>query len=87
MLQLLRDKTKNEDFVIILAAVIDDKPVLMASVSNLAQSRGVKAGELVQIGSVILGGGGGGKADLAQGGGVDAGKLEDALAEIRKSLS
>ncbi|NDE88550.1 MAG: alanine--tRNA ligase [Micrococcales bacterium] len=87
VLQLLRDKTKNEDFVIILAAVIDDKPVLMASVSNLAQSRGVKAGELVRIGSAILGGGGGGKADLAQGGGVDAGKLEDALAEIRKSLS
>jgi alanyl-tRNA synthetase len=34
----------------------------------------------------VLGGGGGGKPDLAQGGGTDPAKIDDALAEIRRHL-
>ena len=83
----LRDRTSTENSVICLAAVIEGKPVLMVSVSSSAQTSGVKAGDLVRVGSAVLGGGGGGKADLAQGGGVDAAKLDDAFAEIRKLLS
>jgi len=83
----LRDRTSTENSVICLATVIEGKPVLMVSVSSSAQTSGVKAGDLVRVGSAVLGGGGGGKADLAQGGGVDAAKLDDAFAEIRKLLS
>ena len=83
----LRDRTSAENSVICLATVIEGKPVLMVSVSSSAQTSGVKAGDLVRVGSAVLGGGGGGKADLAQGGGVDAAKLDDAFAEIRKLLS
>jgi alanyl-tRNA synthetase len=47
----------------------------------------VKAGALVKIGSTVLGGGGGGKDDFAQGGGVHADKIDEAIKEMRVALS
>jgi alanyl-tRNA synthetase len=47
----------------------------------------VKAGELVKIGSTVLGGGGGGKDDFAQGGGSDAGRAQEALEAIAAKLA
>lgn len=87
LIMKLRDKTTGEPTVICLAAVVDSKPVLLISANQMAQEAGAKAGELVRIGSVVLGGGGGGKPDLAQGGGVDPSKIDFAFAEIEKSLS
>jgi alanyl-tRNA synthetase len=51
-----------------------------------AQDKGAKAGDLVRLASQILGGGGGGKADMAQGGGSDASKIAEALLAITESL-
>jgi alanyl-tRNA synthetase len=43
-------------------------------------TKGYKAGELVSVASKVLGGGGGGKPELAQGGGTNVEKLSQAIA-------
>ena len=63
------------------------RPVLVAATSDAARAAGVKAGELVKIGSTVLGGGGGGKDDFAQGGGTDATKSRQALEAIAAKLA
>jgi alanyl-tRNA synthetase len=57
------------------------------AVNRAAQDIGIHAGNLVKTASLVLGGGGGGKADIAQGGGQDLAKVNDALAAIKTSLS
>ena len=82
----LRDEMSGEVAVIALAASIDGKPVVIVAANQNAQAKGAKAGDLVRLASQILGGGGGGKPDMAQGGGSDASKIEEALLAITESL-
>jgi len=82
----LRDEFSSEPGVVALAAVVDGKPVVIVAANKDAQDLGAKAGDLVRLASQILGGGGGGKADMAQGGGSDASKIADALQAITESL-
>lgn len=79
-------KAQSENSVILLSSVVDGKVVLICAVSPEAVKSGVKAGELVKIGSTILGGGGGGKDDFAQGGGVSVDKMNEAFSEIEKTI-
>ncbi len=74
----IREKLK---FTIgVLAGIIDGKIVLVATVTDdLIQTKGIKAGEVVKEVSKIVGGTGGGKPHLAQGGGKDIEKLDEAL--------
>jgi alanyl-tRNA synthetase len=60
--------------------------LLVAAVSPEAIKLGIKAGDLIKIGSATLGGGGGGKDDFAQGGGVDISAISKALNEITKLI-
>ncbi|MDR0366084.1 MAG: alanine--tRNA ligase [Bifidobacteriaceae bacterium] len=60
--------------------------VLVVAVNNAGQTAGLKAGELVGIASRVLGGGGGGKPGLAQGGGPDGAKLDEAWTAIGQAL-
>lgn len=83
----LRDKMDSENYVIALACVVEGKPVLMVASSEQAQKAGIKAGDLVKVGSAIMGGGGGGKPDFAQGGGSNPEMTSDALAEIKRMLA
>jgi alanyl-tRNA synthetase len=82
----LRDELSSDAAVVALAAVIDGKPVVIVAANKDAQDKGAKAGDLVRLASQILGGGGGGKADMAQGGGSDASKIAEALLAITESL-
>ncbi len=66
--------------VVILGAEFESRPTVMVACGQQAIEQGIKAGELAKAASAELGGGGGGKADLAQGGGTDAGKLDAAIA-------
>jgi alanyl-tRNA synthetase len=59
----------------------------VAAVNDTGQAAGLAAGELVRTFAPVLGARGGGKADLAQGAGGDAGKLGDAFAAIRVALA
>ena len=79
-------KAQSENSVILLSSIVEGKVVLICAVSPEAIKSGIKAGELVKIGSTILGGGGGGKDDFAQGGGVSVDKINEAFSEIEKTI-
>ncbi|HEX7225277.1 MAG TPA: alanine--tRNA ligase [Candidatus Limnocylindria bacterium] len=68
-------------FVAVLAGVADGKPSLLVAASRDLASEGFDAGAVVRQAAPLIGGGGGGRADLAQAGGRDADRLEDALRE------
>jgi alanyl-tRNA synthetase len=53
-----------------LAAVPDDRPVVVVAVNEAGRDKGLAAGRLAGIAAKALGGGGGGKDDVAQGGGA-----------------
>ena len=63
-----------------------EKPVLIVATSPAARNLGAKAGVLVAAGAPALGGRGGGRDDLAQGGGTLAEGAADALVAIRTAL-
>jgi alanyl-tRNA synthetase len=76
----LRDKIGSG--VIVLGTVLNDKPQLLAIVTQDLLRRGYHAGNLVKALAPIVGGGGGGRPDMAQAGGRDASKLDEALARV-----
>jgi alanyl-tRNA synthetase len=76
----------GENSIIVVVARVDAKIALVATLGSVAITAGNKAGDLVKIASAILGGGGGGKPDLAQGGGADVARLNDALIAIEQAI-
>ncbi len=74
----IREKSKST--VGVLAGILDEKIVFVAVVTDdLIKSKGIKAGDIIKEISKLVGGTGGGKPHLAQGGGKDVGKLKEAL--------
>jgi alanyl-tRNA synthetase len=73
--------------VAVLSSLTDGRATVIAVAGKGAQAEGADASALVRVASEVLGGGGGGKAGLAQGGGPEGQKLPDALDQIRRSLS
>ncbi|MDI3341629.1 MAG: alanine--tRNA ligase-related protein, partial [Sphaerobacter sp.] len=69
--------------VVVLGAVIDDRPAVLAMVTRDLVQRGVDAGKLIREITPVIGGRGGGRPELAQGGGTDASRLDAALASAR----
>jgi alanyl-tRNA synthetase len=82
----LRESMGNQAVVVSLCSIIDDKPFVIIAVNSAAQELGAKAGSLVKLASGILGGGGGGKDDFAQGAGTDSAKISEALLVLEKAL-
>ena len=77
----LRDKLGSG--VVVLGTVINDRPMLVAMVtSDLIEAKGLNAADIARGAARAVGGGGGGRAEVAQAGGRDAGKLDDALALV-----
>ena len=73
-------KKKAKSAVIVLGIASEDgKVMLLAGVTDDLIKKGVKAGDIVKEIAPIVGGGGGGRPDMAQAGGKDASKLNDAL--------
>ncbi len=68
--------------VIVLGAVIDDKPNFVAAITPDLVERGLKAGTVIKQVARVVGGGGGGRPTLAQAGGRDPDRLDDALALV-----
>ncbi|OLU32656.1 alanine--tRNA ligase [Pseudomonas sp. PA15(2017)] len=79
----LVDQLKNKlgSAVILLGGVQDDKVVLVAGVTQDLTAK-LKAGDLMKQVAAAVGGKGGGRPDMAQGGGVDAAALDGALALV-----
>ncbi len=83
----LRDQLGNEaPSVVAVTATAKDRPVVVVGTNAAARDWGVRAGDLVKVAAGVLGGGGGGKPDLAQGGGTDAGKVADALTRVEHTV-
>jgi alanyl-tRNA synthetase len=82
-LRAMSDWLRNKlgSAVVVLAAAVDEKPQIIAAVTDDLVKRGVHAGELVKGVARVVGGGGGGKPSLAQAGGRDLSKLSEALAQ------
>jgi len=83
MSDLLREQLKSG--IIVLGSVYEDKPVFLAAVTPDLVARGYDAGKIVKQVAEVTGGGGGGKARLAQAGGKHKEKLDEAL-RLVKSL-
>ncbi|HTO18092.1 MAG TPA: alanine--tRNA ligase [Pseudomonas sp.] len=80
----LVDQLKNKlgSAVVLLGGVQDDKVVLVAGVTQDLTGK-LKAGDLMKQAAAAVGGKGGGRPDMAQGGGTDAAQLDAALALVR----
>ncbi|WP_018757103.1 alanine--tRNA ligase [Paenibacillus terrigena] len=72
-------KVKLESAILVLGAVAEDKVNIVVSVSPDLVKRGFHAGKLIKEIAAICGGGGGGRPDMAQAGGKDPSKLDEAL--------
>ena len=79
MADWLRDKLGSG--IVVLGAVIADKPSLVAAVTPDLAQQGYHAGALVKQVAGVVGGGGGGKPTMATAGGREASKLGEALAK------
>ena len=62
----------------------DGKVSLMATASDGAVKKGAHAGNLIRSAARIVGGGGGGRPNMAQAGGKDPSKTDEALAEAKR---
>jgi len=76
----LRDKLGSG--VVVLGAALGDKPQILAVVTPDLVKQRYHAGNLVKALAQIVGGGGGGRPDMAQAGGRDLAKLDEALAQV-----
>jgi len=72
-------KTKVTSGIIVLASAQDDKVNLVVSVSNDLIQKGFHAGQLIKELAAKVGGGGGGRPDMAQAGGKEPEKIQDVL--------
>jgi alanyl-tRNA synthetase len=79
-------RTGNENVACLLAAEQGGKVALVAALSKDLVQRGLNAVEIVKAASAVLGGGGGGRADLAQAGGEHASKLNEAFEAARQHI-
>jgi len=69
--------------VAVLASVINGSPLIIATVTEDLVGKGFHAADLVKHVAKPLGGGGGGKPTLAQAGGKDPSRLEEALQSVQ----
>ncbi|PLS38299.1 alanine--tRNA ligase [Carnobacterium maltaromaticum] len=77
-------KQNNISDVLVLGSVQDGKVSLLAAVSEETIKKGLKAGDLIKEIAPLVGGGGGGRPDMAQAGGKNPAGLADALASVNQ---
>jgi alanyl-tRNA synthetase len=76
-------KKKSPSYAIMLASASAEKVSFSAAVSDDLIALGLKAGDWIRETAKIAGGGGGGRPNMAQAGGKDPAKLQDALSTAR----
>ena len=82
----VRNRVQDTASVVALVGGAADKPSVVIVTTQGARDRGLDASELVRVASETLGGRGGGKADIAQGGGTDGSRAEDALKAVEYAI-
>ena len=77
---------KIDSGIAVLGSVVNDKPSMVIVVTDDLINKDIKAGELAKEFGALMGGGGGGKPNLATAGGKDKKSLELALSSSKKIL-
>ncbi|HQN04845.1 MAG TPA: alanine--tRNA ligase [Anaerolineaceae bacterium] len=85
MADLFRNRYKSG--VVVLGTVIEEKPVLIAAVTDDLVQKGISANDIVKVIAPAIGGSGGGRPALAQAGGKDPSRLDDALQQVAALVS
>ncbi|MEE9295115.1 MAG: alanine--tRNA ligase [Phycisphaerae bacterium] len=80
-------RQKTESSAVLLICRDDNKVTLLAGMSRDVVKRGVKAGDLIKEIAPLVGGKGGGRPDMAQGGGGNPGAIPAALDQARSWLT
>lgn len=91
-LRELADKLRNKivQGVVVLGSIVDDKVQFVAMATKDSVEKGIHCGKIIKEVAAIAGGGGGGRPDMAQAGGKNPEKLEEAMgkaAEIVEALA
>ncbi|EGO8273964.1 alanine--tRNA ligase [Enterococcus faecalis] len=88
-LRQLADQWKQKELsdVLVLATAQDEKVSLLAAMTEDMNGKGLKAGDLIKAIAPKVGGGGGGRPDMAQAGGKNPAGIADALAEVENWLA
>jgi alanyl-tRNA synthetase len=81
-----RVKSALGDGAVVLGTAGGGRPHLIVSFTRSAVERGLSAAEVVKQAAPVIGGGGGGRDTMAQAGGRDPEKLDDALAAARAAI-
>ena len=79
-------KDKLGEGVVVLASSVDGKVSLMATATNGALEKGAHAGNLIKAVAGLVGGGGGGRPNMAQAGGKNPAGIDDAVAKVKEVL-
>jgi alanyl-tRNA synthetase len=77
-------KTKLGNAIIVLTSEKDGKVSLVSMATDSAVKLGAHAGNLIKAVAPVLGGGGGGRPNMAQAGGKDASKIKEALEKAKE---
>jgi len=82
----VRGRLGERPGAVVLASAADGKVALIAAVNPAAQQRGLSANDLLKAAAGPVGGRGGGKPDVAQGGGTDPEGIPAALAAVEQAI-
>ncbi|MEW5719102.1 MAG: alanine--tRNA ligase, partial [Chloroflexota bacterium] len=80
-------KDKLGSGIIVLGAAVDGKPSLIVMVTQDLAAQGYDAAQIIRPIARIVGGGGGGRATMAQAGGKDAERLPEAIAQAPQLIA
>lgn len=80
-------RSKAVSDVLVLAAVVNDKVNLIVGVSDAKVKEGLKAGDIIKTIAPAIGGGGGGRPNMAQAGGKNPAGIDTALSQAKDFLN
>lgn len=81
-------RDKGENFIVLIGTTLaSDRVSLACAVAPALTKKGFHAGNLVKEVAMICGGSGGGRPEIAQAGGKEPGKLQEALSQGRKRVT
>ncbi len=83
----VRDRLGETPGVVAMFGGPADKPAVVVATTATARDLGRKAGSLVKVAVAALGGRGGGRDDIAQGGGTRAAGIPQAIAAVERALA
>jgi alanyl-tRNA synthetase len=78
---------QGEPGVVVILGAVDGKASVVAALNDRARELGLSANELVRAIGPLVGGKGGGKADVAQGGGTDTSRLDEAVTLVSAEVA